>query len=175
MKKILPISIAVLFLFAPGFHVVQSLAPKNNSPEVPFHTPKYTEGKTLPRQIIENSIIGPEDGIIFIHTLVTVNKNAKLTIKPGTIIAMSEYSGIRVLGDVQAIGTKENPIQFVSNELNHTNRTWSGLFFEQSGAGHVEHALFQYASPAISCTIPSKIILKENKYLFGNLDLFGPC
>lgn len=175
MKTILPICIAVVFFFAPGFHLIQSLLPKSNAPEISFHTPKYTQGKILPRQITENVTIGPEDGIILINTTVTVNQNATLTVKPGTIVALAEYAGIRVLGNLHAKGTTERQIQFISNELNHTNRTWTGIFFEQSGTGQLEHTLFQYASPAISCTAPNKVILKENEFFFGNIDLFGPC
>lgn len=176
MKTILPISIAALFLFAPAIPSVQKLLPnQENAPSVPFHTPAHTEGRALPSHIEKEMIIGPEDGIILMNTMVRVEKNGSLVIKPGTTIAATEYAGIRVFGKLEAQGTEKNPIRFISNELNETNRTWSGILYENSGSGIVEHTTFHHASPSISCTISGKVITRNNKYLFGNLALYGPC
>ncbi|MDA1168916.1 MAG: hypothetical protein O3A36_01100 [bacterium] len=175
MKSILPISIATLFLFAPTFHYVQGLAPNKNVPDVPFHTPAYTTGTSLPRHITNSLTVGPEDGIILIHTVVTIDAGATLTIKPGTIIAVSEYGGIQIFGNLDARGTKRAPIQFISNELNERNRNWNGILFENTGAGSVEHAIFHHASPAISCAASGNVIMSSNTSLFGNLDLWGSC
>jgi len=175
MKTLLPICIAVLFLFAPGFHHIQRLAPPKNAPSVPFHTSAFPESKTLPKYITGTVTIGPNDGVIVLHTEVTVAEGASLVLQPGTTIAVAEYAGIRVLGNVQAIGTTTNPITFMTSELNETNRNWNGILFEPTSTGHIEHAIFHHASPAISCSVPGKITLQANTYLFGNLDIYGSC
>ncbi len=176
MKTMLPIIIAVLFLFAPAFPLIQGLAPeRSDAPETPFHTPAYKEGKILPRDIQETTTIGPEDGVILVNTVITVHKGATLTIQPNTTIAVAEYGGIRVLGSLNAQGTEKEPIQFISNELNQTNRNWVGIAYEDSGSGTIDHAIFHHASPAITCSVPGKVIIKDNTYLFGNLEVYGSC
>lgn len=175
MRSILPISITVLFLVAPTFHYIQGLAPNKNVPDVPFHTPAYTTGTSLPRHITGSLLVGPEDGTILVHTIITIDKGATLEIKPGTVVAVSEYGGFQVFGTLQANGTKNNPIQFISNELNEKNRNWNGILFERSSAGRVEHAIFHHASPSISCSSPGTVFLENITSLFGNLDLWGSC
>lgn len=176
MKTTLPIIIAVLFLFAPAFPLVQGLAPeRSDAPKIPFHTPAYTEGKILPRDIQGNTAVGPEDGVVLINTVVTVQQGATLTIQPGTRLAVAEYAGIRVLGTLNAQGTEKNPVRFISNELNQTNRNWVGILYEGTGSGTIEHAIFHHASPAITCAVPGNVTLNENTYLFGNLEVYGPC
>jgi hypothetical protein len=176
MKTMLPIIIAVLFLFAPAFPYIEGLFPdQKDIPEVPFHTPAYKEGKVLPRYITENTTLGPEDGIVLINTIITVRPDKSLVMKPGTTVAVAEYGGIKVLGNLEAKGTEKNPITFISNELNVTNRNWDGIFYEATGSGAIEHAVFHHASPAISCSVPGKVMINNNKYLFGNLEVYGPC
>ncbi|MEK7499559.1 MAG: hypothetical protein AAB649_03060 [Patescibacteria group bacterium] len=175
MKTILPISIATLFLFAPTFHYIQGLAPSKNAPDVPFHTPAYTTGKSLPRHITSSLTVGPEDGVILVHTVVTVDTGATLSIKPGTTVAVSEYGGLQVLGTLNASGAETTPIVFISNELNESNRNWNGILFENTGKGIVKHTIFHHASPALSCSSPGNVTLDSNTSLFGNLDLWGSC
>ncbi len=176
MKKILPMSIAAIFLFSPGFPYIQKLNPNpQDAPDVPFHTPIYREGKSLPKDIFESLTVGPEDGIILIHAMVTIHPSGSLTIKPGTTVAVDEYGGIRVLGNLEAKGTKQRPILFTSNELNEKNRNWSGILYEQSGLGVIEYATFHYASPSMSCSVSQQVSLQNNTYTLGNLDHYGPC
>lgn len=176
MKTLLPTLIAALFLFAPAFPYIQELVPnKQNDPEIPFHTPAYTEGKTLPRHIEEDVTIGPEDGIILINTTITIKKGNTLRIKPGTTIAVAEYGGIQVLGVLDAQGDTKNPISFISNELNEKNRNWTGITYAPTGSGIIRNALFYHASPAITCSVPGGVTIANNRYLFGNLELYGPC
>lgn len=176
MKTMLPIIIAVLFLFAPAFPVIQGLAPeRSDAPEIPFHTPAYTEGNVLPQDIQENTTLRPEDGVVLINTVITVQKGATLTIQPGTTLAVAEYAGIRVLGTLNAHGTEKDPVQLISNELNQTNRNWVGIVYEGTGSGTIDHTLFHHASPAITCTAPGNVILDQNTYLFGTLEVYGSC
>ncbi len=176
MKTMLSIIVAVLFIFAPAFPYLQGLEPESQDiSKVPFHTLAYKEGKSLPRHIEENTTLGPEDGTILINTVVTVNEGKSLVLKPGTTVAVTEYGGIRVQGTFDAAGTEKNPISFISNELNETNRNWNGIVYETTGSGKIEHAIFHHASPAISCSLPHKVSIDKNIYLFGNLELYGPC
>lgn len=175
MKTILPLSVAVLFLSAPTYPYIKTLLPPDNAPEVPFHTPVYTNGKTLPQHIENEIILTPEDGVILVNQKVTVGKDAKLIIKPGTIIAVAEYGELRILGNIDARGTEKNQIQFISNERNETNRNWNGIIIEDTGSGRIEHTIFHHASPGISCSVPGKVATTANTYLFGNLDFWGSC
>lgn len=176
MKTIFPLIITTLFLFAPAFPDIERLAPKpQNDLDVPFHTPAHTEGKLLPQHIEETTTLGPEDGLILIHTMVTVRQGATLTIRPGTTVAVSEYGGIRVHGILNVQGTEKNPVSFISNELNEMNRSWNGILYEKTSSGTIEHAVFHHASPAISCSMAGKVTIRDNTYLFGNLELYGPC
>lgn len=175
MKNILPLSVAMLFLFAPAFPYIARLLPTADAPDIPFHTIANPQAKALPQHIEESITIGPEDGVIALHTIVTIGKNARLTILPGTTIAAAEYTGIRVLGSLSVQGTQQNPVQFISNELNETNRTWNGILFTDTGSGHIEHAIFHHASPAISCHTSGKVEMNSNAYQFGNLDVWGSC
>ncbi|HLC49766.1 MAG TPA: hypothetical protein VJI96_05280 [Candidatus Andersenbacteria bacterium] len=176
MRPILPVSIALLFLFAPAFQSIAELIPNQQDIQnIPFHTPVYTEGKSLPEHIIQSMTVGPEDGIILIHKIITVHFGTTLTIKPGTTVAIAEYGGIRVFGTLTAQGTEENPIQFISNEKNEVNRNWSGILFESTGNGTIKYAVFHHASPAMSCATPGKVLVQNTSYLFGNLDLYDAC
>ncbi len=168
--------VATLFLFAPAFPSIQGLIPNRvDTPEIPFHTSAYTEGRALPYRIEESTTVGPEDGIILINGAVIISQDATLTIKPGTTLAVAEYGEIRVQGNLEARGTEKNPIQFISNEKNQKNRNWNGILFEETGSGIVEYAVFHHASPSISCSQAETPTIRNNTYLFGNLELYGAC
>lgn len=175
MKTMLPIWLAVLLVIAPTFPFLhQAIEKDSDAPEIPFHTPFYTDGFVVPGIIDATLTIGPEQEAILLKEHVTVTPSGRLIILPGTTIFASEYSGIRVQGRLDAQGNENNPIVFTSNEKNEQNRNWNGIFYEDQSAGSIRYTEFHYASPAIACQ-HENIQLQQNTYRFGNLDTYGPC
>lgn len=143
--------------------------------KVNFHTPVSTNGYYLPRHIKNNLTLGPEQGIIIVSETSTIEKNARLTLLPGTIVAIHEYTSLIIQGSLQSSGTSERPIRYISNELREENRNWNGIMFETGSNGIIEHVTFHHASPGISCEARSTVSITNTRFFIGNLDVFGPC
>lgn len=126
-----------------------------------FHTPVLSSGYSLPSHITQNLLLSPQMGIILVHSLVTIEKNASITIQPGTTLAVDEYGGIDVHGRLTVRGTKENPVNFITNEQNETNRHWVGLLLEPGSVSTITYSIFHHASPPISC-LPTSIYTLEH-------------
>ena len=63
-----------------------------------------------------NGVWSPEYGTYNVVADVVIPSNASLTILPGTQIYFAEGTNFKVLGSLEADGTKENPIVFSSDE-----------------------------------------------------------
>lgn len=140
-----------------------------------FHAPATTTGYYLPRHINNNLTLGPEQGIIIVSETSIIGKNARLTLLPGTTVAVHEYGSLVVQGSLQSIGTSTEPISYISNELREENRNWGGVLFEKESNGTIDHAIFHHASPGVSCQAPSTVSITNTTFSLGNLEIFGPC
>lgn len=118
---------------------------------IPFHTLAYSVGTSLPKHISTDIVIGPDDGIVLIHSLITIAPGTSLTILPGTTLAVSEFGGLNVSGNLYAKGTASKPITFITNELNELNKHWVGLLLQNSSRSDIRDVIIHHASPAISC------------------------
>ncbi len=72
----------------------------------------------------------------------TVPPTVTLTIEPGVTIMGRDDIELKVLGDLQALGTASQPIAFTSVG-NSTAYRWAGLVFD-GGTGHLRHATVRY-------------------------------
>ncbi|MCE9643207.1 MAG: hypothetical protein K8Q97_02650 [Candidatus Andersenbacteria bacterium] len=135
-----------------------------------FHTPVITTGLVLPAHIATNMVVGPDQGTIIINSLVSIEKNASLTIQPGTTLAVSEFGGLNVFGSLYAVGTTNKPISFITNELNETNRHWVGILLQDFSTSHISNVSIHHASPAISCSGQAKTSIQHITFL---LDAVG--
>jgi hypothetical protein len=89
-----------------------------------------------------------------INETIIVDADVTLTITAGTDIEFSEGAGLTIRGNVNAIGTRENPINFVAQDttgftdLTTENGGWEGLSFEScatSGSSQLKFCNFMYA------------------------------
>jgi hypothetical protein len=142
----------------------------DTSKKIDFHTPLLNHGTTLPLHIISDTTVGPSDGIILVNTVITVEKGASLTILPGTTLAISEFGGLNIFGNINAIGTTDKPISFITNELNETNRHWVGLLLQNSSNANLQYLIIHHASPAISCAPRTQTHISNISFL---LDAVG--
>lgn len=143
--------------------------------EIDFHTPAFSSGYYLPEKITGQLRLGPDRGVIIVAGVSTIDTDAHLTIEKGTTLAVNEYGGIVVQGILTAIGTPREPISFITNELHQGNRVWNGIFFTQGSSATIDHAIFHHASPAMSCAEHANVSISHTVFLFGNLEVFGPC
>jgi hypothetical protein len=85
---------------------------------------------------------------------VTVAAGATLTIKPGAIVQAVldlgyTYSGMHILGRLEAIGTEEQPILFTSSTDSGPEQ-WRGLGFDGSAAsGVLRYVTVRYGGACI--------------------------
>jgi hypothetical protein len=76
----------------------------------------------------------------------SIAQNVTLTIEPGIEIYMSERSNVFIHGNIQAIGTEDEPIVFKINPK-YENASWGALNFEfASDTTHFKHVVIQDAS-----------------------------
>ncbi len=171
-----PIILAALLLIAPVFPSIDAIIAKDtDAPDIPFHTPVHETGFVIPHTIDHALTIGPDQGTIILQDTVTISLSGSLTILPGTTIFAHEYAAIRVQGRLDAVGTRAEPVQFLSNERNEQNKHWSGILYEQGSGGSIQQAIFHHASPSVSCQAGADVFLGENTYQFGNKNVHGPC
>lgn len=142
---------------------------------VNFHTPAFASGYYLPLHITEQVHLTPDMGVIIVTGTTTIEKGARLSIAPGTTIAMNEHASLIVNGSIDAIGEHAKPIRFISNEAREENRTWSGIMFTQGSIGTIANAIFHHASPSVSCSEKTTVTITDTSFAFGNLEVFGPC
>lgn len=125
--------------------------------EIDRHSPKFTNGTFLSKSISANTTLSPDQNPIIISSIITLEKDATLTILPGTQFFVNEFSGLLIKGSLNINGEKDSPVVFTTNELHPDNQTWNGLTFESTGHGNINHTHISFASPAISCLKSSKV------------------
>ncbi len=101
-------------------------------------------------------------GDILIVKTLTVPKDVKLTIEPGTIVRFepSASNGIVVSGKLVAVGTKDRPIQFIPKD---NKGYWRGIEFAQGGGGNIENCIIEHARERIIGKT-EKVVLKDMKF-----------
>lgn len=139
--------------------------------EEPLHEPAVTDGIYLPPVIQRNTTLSGESPILIAGT-VTVPKNVTLTLEPGSMVYIHEFGSLVVEGNLQAVGTLNEPIKITSNEKNTRNRNWSGVAFKSGSTGTIANTTIRYGSPAISCEEGANTSIRSTTIEFGNLALY---
>ncbi|MGI9274682.1 MAG: right-handed parallel beta-helix repeat-containing protein, partial [Endozoicomonas sp.] len=85
------------------------------------------------------------DGTVTLSGTVTIAKGVTLTLKPGTRVYGDSGSVLFVDGNLQAVGTKENPIVFTSAQPAPQAGDWGGINFDSGSTGKLEYVTVEYA------------------------------
>lgn len=110
------------------------------------------------------------------HNGITIEENAKLTIKEGVTIYFNKNCVISVAGALQINGTLENPVKFqgirTEQEYSDIPAQWKGIEFQdQSQNSVINYATIKNAQTAIAATNNQKITIAnckiENAYYNG--------
>lgn len=121
------------------------------------HTPRFAAGTFLPPAIAETTKLSPAQNPVILSGTTVIPDNVTLTIEPGTHIFAHEFSGLEVRGTLNVSGTADQPVVLSTNEAHELNQVWNGIFFQAGSVGRVESAVFEHASPAISCLQNSSV------------------
>lgn len=106
-----------------------------------------------------------------INGSVNIKNGSTLTIKPGAKIYFHKDAVMNVEGDLNALGTFEEPIEFCSDRLEtiYSNEPgqWKGIYLKAMGSGIIKNAVIKNASVGItsdslSSTSNPKLILSNN-------------
>lgn len=149
-------------LFAPDFLT-----------ETSRHTPRFTTGTFLPAAITTNRTLGPANSPVILTGTTTVEKNATLTLLPGTIVVVHEYGGLNIEGNLVAQGDATKPITFASNETHRLNQAWSGVTFASGSTGDIANAKFTAAHPGVSCLTGSRVSITNTHISDTSLGIFA--
>jgi len=99
-----------------------------------------------------------------ITTPITVEVGDTLRITSGKELLFVGYTGITVMGRLEAIGTKQQPIIFVS--VNDTNGTaspfdWNGIEITETGTAELSYSLITNATSGITADNANSLTLTE--------------
>ncbi|MCK5451497.1 MAG: right-handed parallel beta-helix repeat-containing protein [Candidatus Omnitrophica bacterium] len=83
-------------------------------------------GTDVPNRIREDTVLTSEKGPYLVSGGVTVDKGVTLTIEPGTDILFKKGQSF-VSGRINAQGTPDKPIKFLSSQKNPESGDWLGL------------------------------------------------
>lgn len=103
-------------------------------------TLKVENGIELGGIITENLILTPDKSYIITESI-AVPEGVSITIKPGTILKFSQYTGLIVSGTINAIGTKDSLIVFTKRDQDYN---WQGVYIG-TGAFNANYIKFEYA------------------------------
>jgi len=110
-------------------------------------------------------IWSPNGSPYIIKGNITIPKNNKLVIHPGTIVFFDDFYQLNVHGLLYAIGTESKMITFQSNESKHG---WSGILFSKKDEinpvtnSKLIYCRFQYTSNDLEPGVPIRKFTKEN-------------
>ncbi|PWS28200.1 hypothetical protein DHW03_11665 [Pedobacter yonginense] len=89
-----------------------------------------------------------------INNSVTIKNGSTLTIEPGSRIYFHKDASMIVEGNVMALGTATEPIQFCSDRLEQTYSDepgqWKGIYLKQMGNGIIRNVIVKNASVGIT-------------------------
>jgi hypothetical protein len=101
-------------------------------------------------------------GNILVKGYLVIAPQATLRIEPGTVVRFTSGSDSRqlprlvIMGRVQAVGTGERPIQFVSRQNNPTKSSWGGiLLLSSEKRNQFEHCRIEGSQAAIEARFSS--------------------
>lgn len=97
-NRLVVISVVLLILLPVGHATIGTVTASQE-------TPTFVEN-----DISGNTTWTPSDGPYRVVSSISVKKNAKLTIKPGTTVEFIDEVQVELKGDVRAAGTENNPI-----------------------------------------------------------------
>jgi len=151
----------------------KSVIPLFQNETIPRHTPRFTEGLLLPDTLTQSQRITRESGPVLIRGAVRVPPGIRLTLEPGVSVYASEFSTLKIEGELVARGSAELPILFSTNELSSDNQLWNGLLFLPGSRGNIEHATIESADPAISCKNGSTVSVQHALLSNTSLGVFS--
>jgi subtilisin family serine protease len=105
-----------------------------------------------------------------IDETIIIDANVTLTITPGTTIQFANGAGLTIRGNINATGTRENPISFTAqdttgfSDLETENGGWEGLSFEScatSGSSVLTFCNFKYAKNVTTTSHGGAITMKR--------------
>lgn len=89
-----------------------------------------------------------------INGSVNIKNGSTLSIQPGVKIYFHKDAIMNVEGNLSAIGTVDEPIEFCSDRLesiyNNEAGQWKGIYFKQTGTGIIKNAIIKNASVGIT-------------------------
>jgi hypothetical protein len=85
------------------------------------------EPVVLPSRISKNTVLTAMDGPYLVQRALLVPAGVRCTIEPGVVLWFDSL-GIIVQGELQVLGTAQNPVQFAGIG----SSTWKGVFFDHS-------------------------------------------
>ena len=88
---------------------------------------KIGEPTLLPSAISKDMILSVDHSPYLVKDALVVKPGAKLTVSPGTVVCFQSL-GLIVKGELQILGTKDNPVRLVSLD----SSGWKGIFLVQS-------------------------------------------
>ncbi len=121
--------------------------------------------KQLPNFIHSDTTLSAADGPYFLSGIVILKQGVQLTLLPGTTIWADSGAGVVVNGQLQALGTRQNPVQLKGN----SDATWKGLTFNKAATkSHLEFVHIQQADIAINAFQSNveghDLVLEDNKW-----------
>ncbi len=181
MKNISSILLVIALLLIPSAAVLEKsdiklwnapllTADVTNEPN--RHTPIHPLGTFLPPTINKDTTYTVADNPIIIAGIVNVPTTSSLTFTPGARVYVHEHGNLRVAGNLNIKGTKEEPVTFTTNEAHLDNRTWNGITLESTSRANIANAQFRYGAPGISCLTGSQANISNTKFQFGNLGIY---
>ncbi len=136
--------------------------------------------RTAPERVLGDTVISGEEtwsGVVRIDGIVTVKKDGKLTILPGTrvLFARNDVDGdgigdseILVEGEIVARGTDDAPILFSSAEKTPQKGDWKYLYLDFARRGIIDHVISEYAYSGIQVHFCKALI--TNSVFRNNVD-----
>jgi len=103
----------------------------------------YIEAGAMTGHDINLSLQTALDAYYFTDTF-SVPYGRTLTVQPGVTLRTAANKYLIIQGDLQAIGTANQPIRF--SDPNENNSTWGGLIFDgpAGASGRIDHAIIEH-------------------------------
>ena len=136
----------------------------------PEPEPEPEKGTIIEGNINEDTTWTADNSPYMIVDELQIFDNVKLTIQEGTEIKINDKVKIKVAGELEANGTKENPVIFTSQD-----NKWGGIEFINSNS-IISNVLLENSIAAIELSGDSKVLIDGN--VFNNnlqvvTDMYG--
>ncbi len=84
-------------------------------------------------------------GTVRVDSTVTVPKGSRLVIAPGTRVLFSKDAGLKVRGELDAVGKKSRKITFGAQKP-QMDSLWDEIILEYADGSRIAHCIFEYAT-----------------------------